>query len=86
VYRIPFEAQEGQMLNVTADAAPGAKVDPLIVVLDSQGAALAGDGEYDRANAAIRDYRLPASGTYTLLVSHAPGRWIGSIQVTLTVV
>jgi hypothetical protein len=53
-------------------------IDPLIALLDPQGNPIAGDDDFGAAtggevDAEITDFILPATGSYTLLVSHAEG-------------
>lgn len=86
LYRIPFEAEEGQMVTVTANDADDSGVDPLVVILDEDGNPLVGDDDSGGGyNSAIRDFVIPADGAYTLVVGHAGGGSVGAIEVVLDV-
>ena len=78
VYSITFSGSEGQRVSLTARDVEPTMIDPLIALLDPQGNALAGDDDFGAStggevDAEIADFILPATGTYTLLVSHAEG-------------
>jgi tetratricopeptide (TPR) repeat protein len=87
VYVLSLAAQMGQTVDITASS-PQDRADPLIVLLSADGAAaLAGSdddvvGDY---TAAIHDFSIPATGTYTLLVTHSDGGYQGTIDVTAAV-
>lgn len=112
VYYLPFQADVGDNLTVTANdrmsalfavlgGTPGVttvpdggegfvqssipnEVDPLMVVLDPDGNPLVGDDDSGgNLNASIQDYRLPESGVYTLVLSHAGGGSEGFIMLLL---
>ena len=82
--RIRFAAQAGQLVTLAARDFLGEGVDPLLVLLDSDGVPLTGDddggGELD---ALISGFELPANGIYTVLLSHANGGYEGKIRVSL---
>ena len=85
VYSIPFDAKRGQLLDIDVSTVEPGFVDPLIILVGPEGQALTGDddisiSEYD---ATISDYKLPVSGQYTLIVSHAEGGSNGTVQVDL---
>lgn len=84
VARLRFEGGVGQRVTIAARDTLGAGVDPLLALLDIEGAPLLGDddggGELD---ALISDYELPADGMYTAVVSHANGGYEGKIRVSL---
>ncbi len=83
--RIPFVAQGGQVVEAQANKVQDAKVDPLLILLDDKGKPITfnDDVASDNSNAAITDYVISASGTYTLVVSYAGGGSEGDIQVLL---
>jgi tetratricopeptide (TPR) repeat protein len=86
-YELPFDASAGQKVTLTATARENAKTDPLIVLLDPDGKPILasddiGAGSYDSA---IKDFVIPANGTYTLVVSHAGGSPDGAVRVLLQV-
>ncbi len=84
VYRVPFEGEEGQVVDVTASAVGSTGVDSLIVILSADDHPLiADDNSGEGSDAAIQDYVLPASGNYTLVVSYAAGGSEGEISVLL---
>lgn len=84
VARLRFEGEAGQKATVAARDFLGAGVDPLLVLLDTTGLPVAGDddggGELD---ALISDYELPATGVYTVLISHANAGYEGAVRVNL---
>jgi tetratricopeptide (TPR) repeat protein len=86
VYRIPFTAGAGQTISIHANADEGVLVDPLVLIVDADGIPLAADddsgGHYDSA---ILDFPLPASGDYTLVVTHAGCGTQGGFEVTLDI-
>ena len=86
VYRIPFEAQSGQIVTVTANAETIGTVDPLLVILDAGDEALIADNDSGiNTDAIIRDFVPPEDGTYILVVSHATGGSEGMLEITLSV-
>jgi Flp pilus assembly protein TadD len=84
VARLTFTASEGQAVTLTARDSLGVGVDPLLVLLDPEGNPIAGNddggGEFDSL---LDDYVIPADGTYTALVSHANGGFVGTVTVSL---
>lgn len=83
VFRFPIEAEEGQFLSAVATSArTDAQLDPLIVIVNPDGAPVAGDDDSGRSGTAlIRNYEIPADGTYTLLVTHSLGQSSGDVAV-----
>jgi tetratricopeptide (TPR) repeat protein len=78
VYSITFSGSEGQRVSLSARDMEPTMIDPLIALLDPQGNPIAGDDDFGAAtggevDAEITDFILPATGSYTLLVSHAEG-------------
>ena len=83
VYSIPFDAVRGQELDITVATGQPGFVDPLIILIGPNGKPLIGDddissSEYDST---ISDFRLPKTGEYTLVVSHAEGGSNGLVNV-----
>ena len=84
VYHLPFEASAGEYLNVTAEGVPAESVDPLILVVDSEGNPLVGsDDTGESLDSNIEDFRLSEDGRYTLIVHHAGGGADGTLSVNL---
>ena len=84
VARLTFSGDAGQQVTLTARDSLGEGVDPLLVLLDVDGNPIAGNddggGEFDSL---INNFELPESGTYTAVVSHANGGFVGSVAVSL---
>lgn len=85
LFRIPFEAQTGQTVRVAARAANESLVDPLIVILNSDGAPVAFDDDSGVNLDAVVRYTISADGDYTLLVTHAGGGSVGSFTLTVEI-
>lgn len=87
VYRFPFEAAAGQVIQLAATALPDSTTDPLLVLLDPNGAPAAGDDDGGSGlNAQIAEYTILQDGIYTAVVSHAGGSPDGPVRVLLRVV
>ncbi|MEO8608138.1 MAG: tetratricopeptide repeat protein [Chloroflexota bacterium] len=85
-YGLPFEAKLGQKVTLTATGRENSKTDPLIVLLDPDSKPIVADDDSGGSyNSAIRDYVIPADGTYTLVVSYAGGSPDGAVRVLLQV-
>jgi tetratricopeptide (TPR) repeat protein len=84
VYNIPFQANEGQMVNIAASGVSQQQpVDPLLVILGVNGNPLIADDDSGGNMAAlIRNYVIPEDGEYTLVVGQAGG---GSQQGNIAV-
>ena len=83
VYRVPFEAREGQFASARA-AGETNSVDPLMVLLDPDGNALTGDDDGGgNLTALIFDYPIPEDGQYTLMVGHSNGGFTGNVNLQL---
>lgn len=84
VARLTFDGEVGQTITLTARDSLGVGVDPLLVLLDVDGNPIAGNddggGELDSR---ISDYTLPDNGTYTAVISHANGGFVGTVVVSL---
>lgn len=84
VYRLTFSGLGGESVTITARDVVGVSVDPLIVLLDPNGVPIAGDDDFGGTlDSLIENFRLPADGTYTIVVSHANGGYVGDVRVTL---
>ena len=82
-YYLPLEAKVGDRLDLEVTSEDG--VDSLMVLLAPNGVGLSfcdDVSDYDR-NAAINNYVIPETGTYTLVVTHAGGGSEGSVKVTM---
>lgn len=85
VFRVPFEAKKGQYASALAAVRSG-DVDPLLVLLDPRGQALAGDDDSGGgSNALILNYVIPADGEYALAVGHSLGGFTGTVLLQLQV-
>ncbi|MBZ0302320.1 MAG: tetratricopeptide repeat protein [Anaerolineae bacterium] len=75
VYNIPFAASAGQKVNIAASGeSPQSPVDPLLVILGTNGSPLISDDDSGGNMAAfIRNYEIPEDGEYTLVVGQAGG-------------
>lgn len=86
LYGMGFEGKAGQTITLTVDARAPQAVDPLVILLQSNGNALVADddggGDY---NARIDSFTLPADGVYVVVVTHAGGGSDGALRVLLRV-
>jgi len=85
VYRIAFDAQQGDEINVLVRAVAG-DIDPLLVLLAPDGTPLVGndDARVGRdTNAVVTGYEAPEAGAYHLLVTHSISGYNGRVQVLL---
>jgi tetratricopeptide (TPR) repeat protein len=87
VYSIPFDAVRGQTLDIAVDTVEPGFVDPLIILIGPNGKALIGDDDISRSeyDSVISDYKIKASGQYTLIVSHAEGGANGTLNFDIDV-
>lgn len=84
VYRVTFQGQAGALVTIAARDADGVNVDPLLVLADAQGVALAGDDDFGGGlDSLIESFTLPNAGTYTIVVSHANGGFDGTVRLSL---
>ncbi len=87
-YYFPLSGKLGQVLNITAvgKADDGESIDPLVVLLNGEGDAVAAnDDGAGGLDSLIDGYAIPEDGKYTLVVSHAGGGFTGEIDLTLNV-
>jgi tetratricopeptide (TPR) repeat protein len=84
-YDLPFYAQQGDLLSLSAASVEQGAVDPVILVIDPDGTPLTfnddADPDNDVLDSMIVDFAVPVDGTYTLVVSHAHGGSEGDILV-----
>ncbi|MBZ0279001.1 MAG: tetratricopeptide repeat protein, partial [Anaerolineae bacterium] len=86
VYQVTFTAQFGQIVSASAQVIGNAELDPLMVILDSAGNAVAGDDDSGlNLDAVIRQFSPSVTDTYTLLVGHADGGSSGQFNLTLQI-
>lgn len=83
-YRITFTATAGQTVRAAARTASGSALDPLLVLLDSAGSAVASDDDSGVNMDAVLSFEVPVSQQYTLRFGHAGGGSEGTATVTLT--
>jgi tetratricopeptide (TPR) repeat protein len=86
VVAIPFNAFAGEPLTVRVESSVGGPVvDPLIVVLDMDGAPIALDDDGGGGLAAqIAELNVPIDCEYTLIVTHAGAGSVGTVTVSIT--
>ena len=84
VYRVPFEARAGDIFSASAIAADVNTLDPVLMLVDVNDQAVTyNDDRTDDVNAVISDFTIPASGEYTLLVSHSAAGSEGELTLTV---
>ena len=83
VYTIPFTATRGKLVNIDVATLEPGFVDPLIVLVGPDGSPLIGDDDISHSeyDATIEGFKLPESGEYTLVISHAEGGANGTVSV-----
>lgn len=91
-YDFPIELRTGDVVNIEVFSVEEDVVDPLILLVNANGAPVAGnddvlrqDGTYISMNSYIQNYEVTRSGIYTLYVSHAGGGSYGNIEVQITI-
>lgn len=82
VVEIAMEGAAGETVMVRATSS---QADPVIVLLDANGTALAGDDDSYTGLGSVITVTLPDDGTYTLLVSHAGGGSYGNVNVSVEI-
>jgi hypothetical protein len=77
-----FAGEEGQVITIRCEAAPGEDTDPRINLLAPDGTAIAMDDDSGNGyNSAIRNFRLPVTGAYTIKVDiFTAGEYILSVD------
>lgn len=82
-YAIQFEAATDDVLTITARSEEELAVDPLIALLDPSGTPIAGDDDFGGGlDSQLNRLTVSETGTYTLLVGHANGGFLGTVRVT----
>jgi len=86
-YQLPFAADAGQIVTIQAASVNPGEVDPIMLLLGPDGTPLVfnDDASEDTLDATLLGYTIPASGTYTLVVSHALGGSEGDLQISLEI-
>jgi tetratricopeptide (TPR) repeat protein len=87
VYSVPFDAIQGQTVDIDVSTVAPGFVDPLIMLIGPNNQPLIGDDDIARNdyNATINNFQLPEDGQYTLIITHAEGGANGVINVALDV-
>lgn len=83
VFVLTFEAAAGQRARLTATSPAETVVDPLLVVVNPDGDPLTADDDSGGRFDAAVEFTVPATGTYTVLLSHAGGNPNGPVRVRL---
>jgi tetratricopeptide (TPR) repeat protein len=86
VHGVRFQATAGNIVQISVEShmLNPVPIDPLIVVLNSSGHPVAGDDDSGELFDAALNFIPPATGNYTLLISHAGGRTQGDLTLTMT--
>lgn len=85
VYHVPFRAEEGQFASARVDG-ESQNIDPLMVMVDPDGNAVAGDDDMGgNLSALLFNVPIPKDGEYMLVVGHSLGGYTGRVQVQLLV-
>lgn len=92
VYEIVFLARAGQTVNISAVSKLADVVDPLVLVVDSDGNPVAAqddvlrqDGSLIAMDSYINNFEVLRTGRYLLRVSHAGGGSYGTVRVNLEI-
>lgn len=84
VHIIPFQASEGQKLSAVAGGERGSTTDPLMILLAPDGTPMIADDDSGGGTTALlRDIPLPATGLYTLVISHSLSGFDGAVGVRI---
>jgi hypothetical protein len=71
IYQIDFEAEAYQLLTVETLAPQKSRTDTFLMLVCPTGLPIAADDDSgDGVNAALTEYRLPASGNYTRFITY----------------
>lgn len=86
VYETQFQAIVGNAVSISVEShiLNQSQIDPLIVVLNSSGIAVAGDDDSGDYFDAMLTFDPPATDRYTLLISHAGGKTHGDLTLTMS--
>lgn len=86
LYTFTFEGNAGETVQISAQS-PVEQADPMLVVLGPDGltpVAGSDDAAPNMTGALISNLALPASGLYTVLVTHSDSNTSGPVVITLT--
>jgi len=85
VYEVPFLAIAGDAVQISVEShlLNPTPIDPLIVVLNASGIAVAGDDDSGDVFDATLTFTPSNTSTYTLLISHAGGKNQGDLTLTM---
>lgn len=85
VIYLPFDAEEGTMLTLSATSVNPGEVDPIILLLAPDDTPITFNDDADpmgeSLDSAIAEFPIAESGTYTLVVSHANAGSEGDLEV-----
>jgi len=86
VYVMSFAGRAGQKISITTAAPASEQIDSLLILADAQSNLLTADDDSGGdMNASIKNFVLPADGSYSVILSHAGGNPEGPVRVTLSV-
>lgn len=82
VYFFPFTASAGQEIVVSATSTSrDVDADPLVIILDSNGQPLSANDDSGEYWDSFVNFVAPASGEYTIVLTHAGGSTQGTVEV-----
>jgi tetratricopeptide (TPR) repeat protein len=85
VYSVPFKAEAGQFVSAVA-VGNSQNIDPLLVLVDAEGNALAGDDDSGGdLTALLLEVPIPEDGDYMLVVGHSLRRVSGQVSLQLQI-
>jgi tetratricopeptide (TPR) repeat protein len=98
VYKLSVEVKSGDVLTISAKSVQNGEpgdtnvVDPLVLLFNPEDVlaqadddTLRRDGSLINMNSRIEDYEVTEDGTYTILITHAGGGSVGTIDVKVSV-
>ncbi|MCB0188290.1 MAG: tetratricopeptide repeat protein, partial [Caldilineaceae bacterium] len=86
VYSIKFNGVSGQRLKIVAKGKENEAIDPILVILDPTNDPVVASDDivmFEDLDSSIDDYKLPTTGTYTILVSQSVSGISGDVSVSL---
>ena len=86
VYHLPFDAKVGTILRAAAKTTGEKLVDPLIVLLDADGAPVAWNDDSNNTFDSLLKYKFDTAGSYELLITHAGGGSEGQFKLLFELV
>jgi tetratricopeptide (TPR) repeat protein len=85
-YIFAFDGRAGDKVTLTTSTQPNQQIDSLLILADDQLKPLTADDDSGgNMNAAITNYVLPATGSYSVILSHAGGNPNGNVRLLLNV-